>query len=242
MVSPASFPVIQKRKLFEDVAQHLRQLILSQRMKEGDRLPPERELSERFRVGRPSVREALRTLSQMGLVEIRAGEGAFVRKPGLPPFLKSMGDSLSVLIRQDASSLLELCDARRILEVETAAMAAERADAEDIARLQAALAANEAALGTPTRFRITDVEFHRAIAQATHNRILLFIHDALADLMLKTREMALKIPGAAPDAFASHRKIFLAIQGRDPAQAAREMAIHLEHVRGRLEKALGKRR
>jgi GntR family transcriptional repressor for pyruvate dehydrogenase complex len=178
----------------------------------------------------------------MGLVEIRAGEGAFVRRPGLPPFLKSMGDSLSVLIRQDASSLLELCDARRILEVETATMAAERADAEDLVRLQAALVANEAALQTPARFRITDVEFHRAIAQATHNRILLFIHDALSDLMLRTREVALRIPGAAPDAFASHRKIFLAIKSRDRPGAAREMAIHLERVRGRLEKALGKRR
>lgn len=242
MPASAHFPVIQKRKLFEEVADHLRQLILSRKLKDGDRLPPERELAGRFGVGRPSVREALRTLSQMGLVEIRTGEGAFARKPAFPPFLKSMGDSLGVLIRQDGSSLLELCDARRILEVETAAMAAERANAEDLARLQAALAANEATLGTPLRFRVTDVEFHRAIAQATHNRILLFIHDALSDLMLKTRELALKVPGAAPDAFASHRKIFLAIKARERDRAAREMAIHLEHVRGRLEKALGKRR
>ena len=242
MASPSDFPPIQKRKLFEDVAQHLRQLILSQKLKDGDRLPPERELAERFGVGRPSVREALRTLSQMGLVEIRTGEGAFARKPAFPPFLKSMGDSLGVLIRQDGSSLLELCDARRILEVETAAMAAERANAEDLARLEAALAANQAALGTPARFRVTDVEFHRAIAQATHNRILLFIHDALSDLMLKTREMALKVPGAAPDAFASHQKILLAIKNHDRSRAVREMAMHLQHVRARLEKALGRRR
>jgi GntR family transcriptional repressor for pyruvate dehydrogenase complex len=242
MVEAPHFPAIQKRKLFEDVAEHLRQLILSQKLKDGQRLPPERELADRFGVGRPSVREALRTLSQMGLVDIRAGEGAFVRKPAFPPFLKSMGDSLGALIGQDGSSLLELCDARRILEVETAAMAAERADPDDIARLEATLKANEAALGVPARFRITDVEFHRAIAQATHNRILLFIHDALSDLMLKTREVALKVPGAAPDAFASHQKIFHAIKGRKPAMAAREMAIHLEHVRGRLERALGKRR
>jgi len=80
----------------------------------------------------------------------------------------------------------------------------------------------------------------KAIAQATHNRILLFIHDALSDLMLRTREMALKVPGAAPDAFASHRRIFLAIKHRDRARAAREMAVHLERVRGRLEKALSK--
>jgi len=240
MANLAKFPVIRKRKLFEDVAEHLRQLILSQKLKDGNRLPPERELAERFGVGRPSVREALRTLSQMGLVEIRAGEGAFVRKPGFPSFLKSMGDSLGMLIRQEGTSLLELCDVRRILEVETAAMAAERANAEDLARLQAALTANEAALGAPPRFRITDVKFHRAIAQATHNRILLFIHDALSDLMLRTREMALKVPGAAPDAFASHQRIFLAIKNRDRARAAREMAIHLEHVRGRLKKALSK--
>ena len=111
---------------------------------------------------------------------------------------------------------------------------------EDVARLQAALAANEATLGTPGRFRITDVEFHRAIAQATHNRILLFIHDVLSDLMPRTREMALKVPGAAPDAFASHQKIFLAIKNRDRGRAAHEMALHLERVRGRLEKVLAK--
>jgi GntR family transcriptional repressor for pyruvate dehydrogenase complex len=240
MANLAELPVIRKRKLFEDVAAHLRRLILSQKLKDGDRLPSERELAERFGVGRPSVREALRTLSQLGLVEIRAGAGAFVRKPGFPPFLKSMGDSLGLLIRQEKTSLLELCDARRILEVETAAMAAERAGAEDIACLQASLAANEAALDTPARFRVTDVAFHRAIAQATHNRILLFIHDALSDLMLRTREMALKVPGAAPDAFASHQKILLAIKNRDRIRVAREMAIHLEQVRGRLQRVLKK--
>lgn len=121
MANFAEFPVIQRRELFEDVAKHLRQLMLSWKLKDGERLRPEGELAERSGVGRPSVREALTTLSQMGFAEIRAGEGVFACKPGFPPFLKSMGDSLGMLIRQERSSLLELCDARRILEVETAA-------------------------------------------------------------------------------------------------------------------------
>lgn len=138
--------------------------------------------------------------------------------------------------------LLEVCDARRVLEVETAAMAAGRATGEDSIRLQAALAADEAALGTPARLRVTDLELHRTIAQAARNRILRFIHDALSDLILRTREMALKLPGAAPDAVASHRKIFLAIENRDRTRAAREMAVHLERLRGRLKKALARDR
>ncbi len=235
------FPPVRRRKLFEEVSDHLRELILSRTLKPGERLPSERELAGRFQVGRPSVREALRTLSLMGLVEIKSGEGAFVRKPAFPSFLKSMGDSLGNFIGDDASALLELCDVRRVLEVETASMAAERAGEEDWARLRSALEANERALGVPERFKITDVEFHRAVAEAARNRVLLFIHDALSDLMLKTRELALTVEGAAADALASHQRICKAIRAGDAKAAAHEMTIHLEHVRGRLEVALRER-
>ncbi len=241
MPAAITFPAVQKRKLFEDVAAHIRQLIVTRQLKAGDRLPSERELSTRYGVGRPSVREALRMLSQEGLLEVQAGEGAFVRRPSFPSYLKSMGASLGALIGRDASTLLELWDVRRVLEVETTSMAAERAEREDLERLRRALDDNARDVRSPARFKFSDVRFHRAIAEATHNRILLFFYDALADLMLKTRETALTVRGAAPDALASHARILRAIEGRTAQVAGREMARHLDRVRGRLEQALSRR-
>src|SRR5690349_24779062 len=146
----------------ELVVAHIRGLIDQGQLKPGDRLPAERELAVQIGVSRPSVRAGLRALAAMGVVQSRHGAGTFIRSG--PPVLGS--EPLSFLAALHGFTREEMYEARRILEVEAAGLAADRATPEDLATLAEEVAGMFANRDNPPLFLVHDVNFHRAVAEA----------------------------------------------------------------------------
>src|SRR5512134_1163634 len=122
---------IKSTRIYEEIVRQVKDLIAQGRLKSGDQLPPERDLAEKFRVSRTSVREALRALQGRGLIEIRAGEGAFVRDVSVETLI----EPLALVILPHREAVGELFEARRLIEPSIAALAARRATREEIAEM-----------------------------------------------------------------------------------------------------------
>jgi GntR family transcriptional repressor for pyruvate dehydrogenase complex len=191
---------------------------------EGDRIPPERELCQRLGVGRASLREALKALEIMGMIETRLGEGTFVC--GRSEFFSR--PLLWAITGSAKSDAHELVEARELIESETARLAAERATAEDLQTIRKHLDEMEAAIDDPTTFLEADLNFHLAIANAAHNRILANALSLIRNLMRQWIGQALPKPGVAATALHHHNKIFAAVSKRNGTAARNSMQAHLE--------------
>ena len=170
MLLPASQPIV-RRKLADEVRERLLTLIRSGELSPGDRLPSERDLMERFGVGRPAVREALQSLGSAGLIEIHHGERARVAQPDTRSMLYRIGDTMLHLLQTSPSTLDDLKDALLMFEAGMAKIAAKNANAEDIKTLEAALQHQRDSISDIPVFVKGDMAFHRAIAAITRNKI-----------------------------------------------------------------------
>src|SRR5438067_1403458 len=170
---------IKSTRIYEEIVRQVKQLIAEGRFKSGDRLPPERELAEKFVVSRTSVREALRTLESLGLVEIRPGEGTFVREVSV----ESLIEPLALVMASQREAISELFEARQMLEPALAVLAARRATPEELHEMERILEeqAKEVAAGRTGLEQ--DAEFHSAIGAAAHNRAITRIAHAVMDLL-----------------------------------------------------------
>jgi GntR family transcriptional repressor for pyruvate dehydrogenase complex len=217
---------INSTRIYEEIVRQIRTLISEGKLKSGDRLPPERELAERFKVSRPSVREALRTLESMGLIEIRLGEGTFIR--GIS--VDSLVEPLALVILTQRAAVGELFEARRLLEPPIAALAARRSTKDEIQEMERILEEQAREITAGRTGLAQDAAFHAAIASSTHNRAITRIVHALIDLLTQSREESLQIPGRATRSHQDHRRTLKAIQRRDSASAERAMLDHLVAV------------
>jgi GntR family transcriptional repressor for pyruvate dehydrogenase complex len=219
---------VKSTRIYAEIVRQIRGLVSDGRLKSGDRLPPERDLAERFRVSRTSVREALRALESTGLVEIRAGEGAFVREISV----ESLVEPLALVILNQREAIAELYEARRLLEPPIAGLAARRASADELAEMSRIFdeQAREVAAGRTGLQQ--DAAFHAAIGQAAHNRAITRIVSALMDLLTQTREESLQTPGRPERSHQDHRRVLAAIQARDEDGARQAMLDHLIAVEG----------
>ena len=220
---------IQRRRLYQEVADRLQGLILSGTLQVGDALPSERSLMERYGVGRPAVREAMLMLERAGLITTSGGERARVARPTAEGMVAGLDASVRHWLG-DPGGIRSLQGARELLEVALARQVAEEADKEGIARLREALTENEAARGDLARFERTDVVFHYVFAQIPRNPIFTALHQAMVGWLTEQRNVTLREPGAEAQAAESHRRIFEAVVARDPDRAAREMRPHLQDV------------
>src|SRR5918999_902847 len=221
--------VIQRRKLHEEVSARLEADIHAGRYAEGDQLPSERELMERYGVGRPAVREALLALERMGLIAIRSGERSRVTAPRAEVlFGQVAGAARRLLATPDGVRHFQ--EARLLFETALARYAARHASAEDVDTLERALAANRAALGDLADFQRTDVAFHYILAELPANPIFAALHQAMVEWLTEQRAITLRRPGADREAFEHHRQIFEAIRAQDADAAERAMSLHLEQV------------
>src|SRR4051794_28569805 len=152
----------------EHVVSHVRRLIERGELRRGDRLPAERDLATQVGVSRPTIRAGLRTLAAMGVVQSRHGSGTYI--PEGPPALNT--DALSFLAALHGFTRDEMYEARRILEVGAAGLAAERATPEQIATLAEEVASLFASMQEPELFLVHDISFHRAVASASGNPIV----------------------------------------------------------------------
>jgi GntR family transcriptional repressor for pyruvate dehydrogenase complex len=219
--------VIDRRKLFEQVAAHLERQILSGELKPGDRLPPERDLREQFGVGRPAIREALITLQRTGLIEIGNGTPARVAMPSVHGVFAGLLPAVQQLI-SNAEGQRQLQGVRLFMEVGLVRHAAAHATAEDLARMEEALARNRESIGDLDAFIRTDVAFHYSFAETMKNPAFLALHDAMSTWLREQRRIALMEPDEDRAGYEAHENIFKAVARHDPDAAEKAMRLHLE--------------
>ena len=222
----ASFEAVRKVRRYEQVAEQIRKLIGSGALKPGDLLPPERELAETLGVGRSSVRDAVRTLEVMGILEPRQGHGTVVRDLNADALVVP----LSLVLTRKRELVTELLDVRRMIEPGLAARAAKNATDEEIARMGEILDRHEAKLRRGEQAIDEDSDFHYAIALAARNSVILRVIDVLMDLLRESRSRALQVPGRPKRSFDGHRRILRAIERRDAKAAEAAVRQHLGEI------------
>jgi DNA-binding FadR family transcriptional regulator len=225
--------MIKKRQTLADqlYGQILEQIV-SNTLKQGERLPSEHQIATAFGVSRPVVREALRKLQEDGLVEARRGVGSFVRRRP-PEKLIEFANAGSV------AGLMRAMEARMTVEHATARMAALRASQKDIARIESKLAELEASMQARTPSVEADYLFHRAIAEASGNHVFTIMLDSTRDAVAQAIDVAQKLTREGSQAridtvMREHRQILEAIKSGDSEAAGVSMSYHLLQARQRV--------
>jgi GntR family transcriptional regulator, transcriptional repressor for pyruvate dehydrogenase complex len=219
---------IKSTRIYEEIVRQVKQLIAEGRLKTGDRLPPERELAEKFVVSRTSVREALRALESLGLIEIRPGEGTFVREVSVDALV----GPLALMMTSQREAIGELFEARRVLEPAIAALAASRATPDEVQEMERILESQARQVAAGRTGLAEDAAFHTAIGAAAHNHAITRIVHAIMDLLTQSREESLNTPGRPTRSHQDHRRILQAIAKRNASAARQAMLDHLVAVEG----------
>jgi GntR family transcriptional repressor for pyruvate dehydrogenase complex len=219
--------------------EQIKQLITDGRLKPGDRLLAERELADQFQVSRASVREAIRTLEMLGVIDIRPGEGTFVRASNGDDIIRPLAMFLAV----ERSSLLDMFEMRRIFETATARLAAERATEEELDQIEAMLESMRERLNVedPEKGEEFDAAFHYAVAEASHNSLLTKLFKTVSEEFAKANSVARRQLyhnhiGNAQKIIDQHSEILEAIRSRSPQAASNAMLAHLIFAEDELRK------
>ncbi len=222
---------IPRANLTEEIVKRIISVINDLGMKPGDKLPTEREFVATFRVGRSSVREAIKILNAIGVVRVVVGAGMFVGNGNLSLLAKP----LSLGFLRGGRGTAELIEARRLLEVELAGLAAERASAEEVASMKDRLAEMHAHQEDIERYTESDVRFHLAVARGAHNEVLLDLLETLQHIIRHWIVKSIEELEGKPSSTHEHVPIYDAIRARDPVQARAAMNEHLEKAGWRLQ-------
>jgi GntR family transcriptional repressor for pyruvate dehydrogenase complex len=217
---------IQKTKVYEAIVEQIKANIEGGLWPEGTQLPSERELADQLNIGRPSVREALRVLEVMGLIEIRQGQGTFVTAQSN----QSRPMRLLESMLQEDNHVVELLEVREFFEPQIASLAAQSATPEDIRSMEGVLARMEHAVAQGGSGVDENIEFHLALTRAVGNSVLLQVHQLLLYLSRDPVERFFQVPGRHQRSLEGHRQILQAVKDRDAEAAKQEM---LEHLRTR---------
>jgi GntR family transcriptional regulator, transcriptional repressor for pyruvate dehydrogenase complex len=226
--APMDIAPIKSTRIYEEIVRQIKAMIAEGRLKSGDQLPPERDLAEKFLVSRTSVREALRALESVGLIEIRPGEGTFVREVSV----ESLVEPLALVLLSQREMIGELFEARRLLEPTIAGLAARRATRDELIEMERILDEQAKAIAAGNTGLAQDAAFHAAIGTAAHNRAITRIVHAVMDLLGQSREESIGTPGRPTRSHEDHRRILDAIRTRDAATAERAMLDHVVAVEG----------
>lgn len=213
-------------RTFERIIEYFKAQMVDGTLKPGDRLLSERELAERLGISRPSLREALRTLQMLGLVDIRPGQGSFISSPDYHALASVFGITLS-LQPSAASSILE---ARIAIECEAIRLACQRATAQDLSIIERALAEIPRGVTDPELGAQTDFEFHTAIVRASHSEVLLLLYESLEALLRRShqerRQAAYNDASFLDTLGPAHRALYDAVVARDSEEAESQMRRH----------------
>ena len=219
------FEAIRRNKVYEAVARQIETLIL-EKLKPGDKLPPERELAEMFSVSRSSIRDAIRSLELSGLVEPRQGVGTVVCEVTADSLLNPLVNAL----KRKQELVSELLEVRKMIEPPLAARAAKHASDDEIREMEEILRRQSEKIDRDEMTIEEDSEFHYTIAMASRNSVVLKVLDLLMDLLRETRERSLQLLGRPQRSLAGHRQILAAIKKGDAAAAETAMRHHIEDV------------
>jgi GntR family transcriptional regulator, transcriptional repressor for pyruvate dehydrogenase complex len=221
----SEFEAVRRNRVYEEVAKQIERLILK-KLRPGDRLPSERELAELLRVSRGSIRDAIRSLELMGLVEPRQGTGTIVRAIST----ESLTNPFANALKRRKELVSELLDFRKMLEPSLAARAAIHASLDDILEMEEILRRQEEKQKLGDAAVDEDQEFHYSVALASDNSVVLKVLDILMDLLRDTRARSLQVEMRPQKSLAGHRRILAAIKRHDAEAAKSAMRRHLEDV------------
>lgn len=227
-----AFGPVLKQSLSDSLAQRIRGMIQRGDYTQGDRLPPIMEMARRFGVGHPTIREALKKLETMGIVEIRHGSGVYVTR----------SDDVLVLASPDYSGtvtkklLLDLIHTRIPLEMHSVSEAIKNATLEDLVELRRTLNTAGQNLGNDDVLNEVNMSFHRQIARASGNNVLTQLLDVLHDLFTEEQRIILGIFGSRERDHQEHLAILEALELRDEKLAVERMRKHLEGVADSIER------
>ncbi|HXM92878.1 MAG TPA: FadR/GntR family transcriptional regulator [Candidatus Dormibacteraeota bacterium] len=222
------YKAVQTSRLYEQIVQQIEDSILKGALKEGDQLPPERELAHQFGVSRTAVREAVKALREKGLVEAYPGRGTFITNGTSHSIRQTLDRMLKNGQPEGAANLTEV---REILEPEIAALAASRADDEHIAAMREAIAVMDNARQDPDEFIEADLDFHLALGEAAANPLILSLIDSIVGLLREQRLRTFYVDGGPERGQYHHKRILEAIEHRDSQGARETMRAHLRQVR-----------
>ena len=221
-----AFAPVLKQSLSDKLAQRIRAMISKGDYGQGDRLPPIMEMAKRFGVGHPTIREALKKLETMGIVEIRHGSGVYV----------SRSDDVLVLASPDYAGtvtkklLLDLIDTRMPLEMKSVAEAVKNATLDDLVEMRRLLKKAGDNFDNDVLLNETNMGFHRQIAIASGNTVLLQLLDVLRDLFTEEQRLILGIFGSRDRDHREHLAILEALESRDEGLGVDRMRKHLQGV------------
>lgn len=228
------FAVVPRSTLPQEVANRLLLQIREQELRPGDKLPAERQLAAMMAVSRPVVREALRALSLMGVVDIRQGDGTYVTS--LEP--RRLIAHLDIVFAKDSVAIVQLLEARRVIEVGNVRLAAARVTEADLAGLEERMRDLAGAIDDPVRFSELDIAFHTAVCAAAGNFLLLQFMDIIGTLGRVSRERTGGLPTVRRAALRDHRRLLDALRAHDPETAEGAMLAHLDHVEAGLHASM----
>jgi GntR family transcriptional regulator, transcriptional repressor for pyruvate dehydrogenase complex len=216
---------IEKKRAYEEVVSQIRMLMEEGRLKMGDQLPTERELSETFKVSRATIREAIRTLESLKLVQSRHGEGTYVLSSE-----ENLVHPLAAALFDEKDTIQDIFYVRKAIEPHIAELAADNATPEEIERLETIINECKRSVSDIDGNAKADTEFHTHLAQMSKNAVLGRLLAALSDILEQTRYEYLQDEERSKQSLKGHLKIFNAVKNGDSAAARRAMRRHLEDV------------
>lgn len=226
------YGVVKKTTKTDIIVENIISLIREKKLAAGDKIPSERELVEMMHVSRPSLREAVKALEVMNLVEVRHGSGVFIKQ--LEP--DGIVTHLELAFTMDESLNHELYIARRALETMTARLAAEHISDKDLKCMETNMASSEEVLDDPEKFLELDIKLHRLILNASGNRILQVFSQSIEDLSLIMRRKTNSSKDVRMQTVKDHYGIYCALKDHDPEGTAKAMENHLVHVENYFKK------
>lgn len=236
MSSVARLKRISRRSLCQEIIEQLTDLIAKGALKPGEQLPPERELCRQLGVGRSSLREAVRSLLIMGILDVQVGKGTYVAKPVDGIFHEKIGRHFLI----NPKTVTELIEARLVLECSIASMAAQRSNSDELKQIETNVRAMETSVQHgDTDLGSFDLQFHLAIAEASGNRILHGMLSTVRSYLSEWHERSLALPGSSDLVLKDHRGIYEAIASRDAARSQQLMFEHISRFMERYQRAYG---
>jgi len=221
---------LKKNRLYEDVADQIKKTIFNGDLKPGDQLPSERDLAVMFNVGRPTVREALRTLSVLGLIEINQGfKGSIVKEIDIAQYLEAMGEQFIWMITANEKSFIEMWEARKYVELGIAHLTAENASEQEIKDLEKDILKMEDCGDDIRKYFHVAMDFHLKLVQISKNTMFYFIWKIFYEICMKGYPV---FEGMYPDKITKllecNRIMLEAIKSRDPDKIDKAMKHHVE--------------
>jgi len=225
---PAELVRAGEPKGYDQVVAFLVERLRAGALRVGDRLLPERELSARLNVSRPLVREALRSLAMIGLLEIQQGRGTFVRAPDI----SALADIFAFMFAQNDDEVDDMMEVRQALERQAVRLACARARPRDLEKMAAALGRIEATIDDPIAGGMADFQFHSSLVDAAHSPALGKMYAAVARILesshIARRHRILSTSTSRDFLIDHHRRLFQAVASRDVEASERLLTSHFE--------------